>query len=171
MSRPRRVDSELLAKAQALVGEATDVSQLRAAQSILLPALANLTLEQTATVLGVGRASVHRLQQRFREELKPARAVQKPWGGRRRALMSLDEEKAFLEPWIEQARDAGILVVSPLRAALAEKLGRKVTFSVVYRLLARHGWRKVAPDTRHPKSDLAAQAEWKKNFRKRWQPG
>jgi transposase len=171
MSRPRRIDSKLVAKARALVRQATDVSQLRAAQAILLPALADMTLEQTALLLGVGRASVHRLQQRFREDLKTAQATPKPWGGRRRALMSLEEEKAFLQPWVEQARAAGVLVVSPLRAALAEKLGRKVTSSVVYRLLARHGWRKVAPDTRHPKSDPAAQAEWKKNFRKRWQPG
>ena len=42
--------------------------------------------------------------------------------------------------------------------------------SVVYRLLARHGWRKVAPDTRHPKSDPLVQEEWKKNFPKHWQP-
>jgi transposase len=171
MSRPRRINAKLVTKAQALVTRATDVSQLRAAQAILLPALANLTLEQTAAVLGVGRASVHRLQQRFGRELKAARSPQKSWGGRRRALMSLEEEKAFLQPWVEQARDAGVLVVSPLRAALAEKLGRKVTSSVVYRLLVRQGWRKVAPDTRHPKSDPVAQAEWKKNFRKRWQPG
>ena len=150
MSRPRRIDSRLVTKAQALVAQATDVGQLRAAQAVLLPALANMTLDQTATLLGIGRASVHRLQQRFREDLKAARPPQKPWGGRRRALMSLEEEKAFLEPWVEQARSAGVWVVSPWRAALAEKLGRKVTFSVVYRLLARHGWRKVAPDTRHP---------------------
>ena len=171
MSRPRRIDSRLVAKAQALVAQATDVGQLRAAQAVLLPALANMTLEQTATLLGIGRASVHRLQQRFREDLKAARPPQKTWGGRRRALLSLEEEKAFLEPWVEQARGAGVLVVSPVRAELAEKLGRKVTSSVVYRLLARHGWRKVAPDTRHPKSDPVAQAAWKKNFRKRWQPG
>jgi transposase len=171
MSRPRRIDTKLVAKAQALVAQATDVSQLRAAQAILLPALAHLTLEQTATALGVGRASVHRLQRRFRETLKTAQHPHKPWGGRRRALMSLEEETAFLQPWTEQARDAGVLVVSPLRAALAEKLGRKVSSSVVYRLLTRHGWRKVAPDTRHPKNNPVAQAEWKKNFRKRWQPG
>ena len=41
-------------------------------------------------------------------------------------------------------------------------LGRPVAASVVWRLLARHGWRKVAPDTRHPKSDPAAQEAWKK---------
>jgi hypothetical protein len=55
-------------------------------------------------------------------------------------------------------------------AALAEHLGRKVAPSVVYRLLARHGWRRVAPDTRPPKHDPVAQAAWKTNSRTRWQP-
>jgi len=171
MSRPRRIDPALVAKAQAVVSQAADAKELRAAQAILLPALAHTTLEQTAALLGVGRASVPRLQQRFRERLQSAAGPARSWGGRRRAMLTLEEEKAFLAPWAEQARDAGVLVVSPLRAALAEKLGRrKVAASVVYRLLARHGWRKVAPDTRHPKSDPAAQAEWKKNFRKHWMP-
>jgi len=169
MARPRRIDPELVAKARAMVAQATDASQLRAAQAILLPALAHTTLEQTATLLGVSRASVPRLQHRLRQGLPLARSS-RSWGGRRRALMTAEEEKAFLAPWAEQARDAGVLVVSPLRAALAEKLGRRVAPSVLYRLMARHGWRKVAPDTRHPKSDPVAQAEWKKNSRTRWQP-
>ena len=170
MSRPRRIDPKLVVKAQAAVARASDANELRAAQAILLPALADTTLEQTAALLGVGRASVPRLQQRFREGLKPARSSRTRWGGRRRAIMTVEEEKAFLAPWAEQARSAGVLVVSPLRAALSENLGRKVAPSVVYRLLTRHGWRKVAPDTRHPKSDPLAQAEWKKKSRKRWQP-
>ena len=169
MARPRRIDPELVAKARTVVAQASDVRQLRAAQAILLPALAQTTLEQTAALLGVGRASVPRLQRRFRQGFLLAHSS-RSWGGRRRALMTAQEGKAFLAPWVEQARRAGMLVVSPLRAALAEKLGRKVAPSVVYRLLARHGWRKVAPDTLHPKSDLAVQAEWKKNFRKLWQP-
>lgn len=170
MSRPRRTDAKLVAKAQAALAQARDVNQLRAAQAIVLPALAHTTLEQTAALLGVGRASVPRLQHRFRQGLEPTGSPRPAWGGRRRALMTVEEEKAFLAPWAEQARSAGVLVVSPLRAALAEKLGRRVAPSVVYRLLTRHGWRKVAPDTRHPKSDPVAQAEWKKKSRKRWQP-
>jgi transposase len=170
MSRPRHIDSKLVVQAQAVLSQATSANELRAAQAILLPALAHTTLEQTAALLGVSRASVARLQQRFREGLQTAAFPRRRWGGRRRALMSVEEEKAFLAPWVEQARSAGVLVVSPLRAALAEKLGRKVAPSVVYRLLARHGWRKVAPDTRHPKSDPLAQAEWKKNSPKHWQP-
>jgi hypothetical protein len=57
-----------------------------------------------------------------------------------------------------------MLIVAPLRAALVQQLGRPVTHSVIYRLLARHGWRKVAPDTRHPKSDPATQEQWKKKL-------
>ena len=84
--------------------------------------------------------------------------------------MSVEEERDFLEPWAESAADGGMLIVAPLRAALAQRLGRSVTHSVVYRLLARHGWRKVAPDTRHPKSDPLTQEHWKKNFPMCWLP-
>ena len=35
-------------------------------------------------------------------------------------LMTFDEEKKFLEPWGQQAKDGGILVVSVIRAALAQ---------------------------------------------------
>ena len=98
MSRPRRIDPELVAQARMVVVETGDVKQLRAAQSILLPALAHATLEQTAALLGVGRDSVPRLQRRFREGLQPTR-VACPWGGRRRARMTIEEEKAFLAPF------------------------------------------------------------------------
>ena len=166
--RPRHVDSKLVLKAKQVVAHTTDIKELRAAQAVLLPALADTTLEQTAILLGVGRASVHRLQQQFGQSVRAPSIPRRKWGGRRRALLSWEEERAFLAPWVEQARQAGVLVVSPLRAALAEKLGRrKVAPSVVYRLLARHGWRKVAPDTQHPKSDPVAQADWKKNSPKR----
>lgn len=153
-----------------MVLKATDLWQLKAAQAVLLLVLAGTSLEQTAALLGVGRASVHRLQQRFRRSVKTPSLPAKKWGGRRRALLSWEEEETFLAPWAEQALHAGVLVVSPVRAALAERLGRKIAPSVMYRLLARHGWRKMAPDTRHPKSDPAAQAEWEKNSPKHWQP-
>ena len=85
-------------------------------------------------------------------------------------MMSEEEEKEFLKPWAEEARTGGVLVVSPIRAALAQQLGRPVAASVVYRFLSRHGWRKVAPDTHHPKSDPKIREEWKKNSLARWRP-
>jgi len=170
MARPRKIDEELVRQAQRIVGNTKDTTELRCAQAVLLPALMGTTLEQTAAILGVSRASVPRLQARFRQSLHTGTSPPRNWGGRRRELMSFDEEKSFLEPWAQQAKDGGILVVSVIRAALAQHLGRPVKASVVYRLLERHGWRKVAPDTHHPKSDPAAQEDWKKNFRKHWRP-
>ena len=170
MARPRRVDMELVAQAQAAAIEASDLEALRCAQAVLLPALLGATLEQTAAVLGVGRATVPRLQARLRKQCSEPEAAQPEWGGRRRASLTLEEERGFLAPWAQVSSAGGVLVMSPLRAALAQKLGRPVAASVVYRMLARHGWRKVAPDTRHPKSDPQVQEEWKKNSPKHWQP-
>ena len=173
MGRPRGVDVRLVRLARKAVARATSVEELRAAQAVLVPAATGATLSATAALLGVGRATVARLQARFRQShvAKGAKAgaPRRKWGGRRHALLSVEEERQFLAPWLEQARRGGVLVVSPLRAALAQRLGRPVKASVLYRLLARHGWRKVAPDTRHPKSDPQAQEAWKKNSRKCWQ--
>lgn len=170
MARPRKIDPELVSQAREIVRGTQDARELRQAMAVLLPAELNASLEQTARVLGVGRATVPRLQAALRQRRESPQAPRKRWGGRRRALMSVEEEQAFLRPWCEQAKAGGVLVVSPIRAALAQRLGRPVAPSVVYRLLARHGWRKVAPDTHHPKSDAQVQEDWKKNFRKRWRP-
>src|SRR3989304_638385 len=123
MARPRQIDKGLVAKARHVVTHATDLDQLRAAQAVLLPAVASATLEQTAAILGVGRATVARMEQRFRQSVRPA--VRRPrWGGRRKALLSTEQEAQFLAPWAEQAKQAGGLVLSPIRAALAQQLGR-----------------------------------------------
>jgi len=75
--------------------------------------------------------------------------------------MTLEEEREFLRPWEDKAREGGVLSVPPVHAALLEKLGCDVDISTTYRLLARHGWRKVQPDTQPPKSDPASQEECK----------
>jgi transposase len=170
MARPCRIDPLVVKRAQMIVTTSTSIESLRQCQAVLLPALFGATLEQTATVLGVGRATVARLQVLFRKQKsEPSKSVRK-WGGRRQSLLTPEEERAFLKPWLESASAGNLVVVSPMRAALAQRLGKPVKPSVVYRLLARHGWRKVAPDTRHPKSKPEVQEDWKKNFRKCWKP-
>jgi transposase len=75
-----------------MLKQAETLEQFRAAQSILLPALLGATIEQTAEVLGVSTASVSRLRARFK-------TTPVSWGerrgGRRNALMSLEEEEQF----------------------------------------------------------------------------
>ena len=171
MARPRRIDAELVKQAQLVASRTDDIQELRMAQAVLLPALARLTLKAAAKVIGVGRATVARLQTRFRRHKGGAQPPPRRWGGRRRALMPVEEEQAFLAAWKPQAEQGQLVVMTPLQVALEEKLGRRVKPSVVYRLLDRHRWRKVAPDTRHPKAQPDVQEEWKKKrCRKIWQP-
>lgn len=170
MARPRRIDRLVVKRAQLTAATSTSVESLRQSQAILLPALFGATLEETATALGVGRATVARLQAAFRKKKTALPAPPPNWGGRRQALLTQEEESTFLKPWLEKAAAGNLVVVSPIRAALAQQLGQPVKPSVVYRLLARHGWRKVAPDTRHPKSQPVVQEAWKKNSPKCWKP-
>jgi len=163
MARPRKIDPGLVKQAQLLASRTDDIQELRMAQAVLLPALGQMTLKAAAKVIGVGRATVARLQTRFRGRKGSAQPTPRRWGGRRRALMKLEEEQAFLSAWKAQAEQGQLVVVTPLQVALEEKLGRRVKRSVVYRLLDRHHWRKVAPDTRHPKTQPSLQDEWKKN--------
>lgn len=170
MARPRFLDPRLAEHAKRLAAQAATAEELRCAQAVLLPALLGATLEQTASALGVGHATVSRYQAKVRRRLTDPARLEPKWGGRRREAMSIEQEREFLQPWAESSADGGMLVVAPLRAALAKALGRPVAHSVVYRLLARHGWRKVAPDTRHPKSDPLEQEQWKKNCLACWRP-
>jgi transposase len=173
MSTRIKFHSRTLARASKAVKNAESVTELRAAQSVILSAQHGLNLQQIADVLGVSRATVGRIQQRERIPQAKRKQLPKPlngWGGRRRSHLTWDQEIAFLAPWTEQAKTAGLIVISPIRAALAQHLGKPVKPSVVWRMLARHGWRKVAPDSQHPKGDPLAQEAWKKNSRRWWPP-
>jgi transposase len=121
-----------------------------------------LSLEQTGQLLGVSEGWACPLRSRFirnggqLDEAGPGR------GGRRRENLSRAEEAVFLAPFLEQAKTGEILVVSEIKQALDERLGRVTALASVYNLLHRHGWRKLAPDQRHPKSDPAARGREKK---------
>jgi len=169
MARPIHIDLKLVAKAKRTVRATRNLDDFRSALAVLLPAQAGLTLQETADMLGVGTASVNRLQTRFHLG-RTSSSGRRNWGGRRKSLLTSQEEIDFLKPWAEQAREAGLLVLSPIRAALAQRVGHPVKASVVWRLLARHGWRKVAPDTQHPKNDPRIMQAWKKNSLKLWLP-
>jgi transposase len=171
MSRPRRIDPVLVAHAQKVVVAATNLQQLRSAQAVLLPACFNASLEETAAFLGVGRATVPRLQAQLRTQLAAPLVARPSWGGRRRALLTRAEEETFMSRWRAKAEAGELVVLSAMRADLEQQLGRRVAAEVFYRLVRRHRWRKVAPDTRHPKSEPAVQEEWKKErCRSCWRP-
>jgi transposase len=168
MARPAKFTDEMVNISRQIVKEADTARQLRTGLSILIPKVCSASNADTARVLGVGLASVVRMQKQIRDQVAGKSVVKESWGGRRRQHLTLQQEAEFLEPWIEKAEKGGVLVVPPIHAALQHRLKRSVAASTVYRMLARHGWRKVEPDTCHPKRDVQAQEEFKKNSPKRW---
>src|SRR5260370_9425744 len=83
MARPRRTDLDLVKQAQLLASQTDDIQELRMAQAVLLPGLAQMTLKAAAKVIGVGRATVARLQTRVRRRKASGQPTPRPLGGRR----------------------------------------------------------------------------------------
>jgi transposase len=163
MARKAR-GSDLLEQARGFLSKAKTAEELRQAQSVVMPLEFGFSLEQTARTIGVSPGWACQLRNSFIREGGIPLKTKSSRGGRRRENMSLEEEKAFLEPFFDKAKVGGILVVSEIKDALDQRLGRNVALASAYNLLHRHDWRKLAPDKRHPKSDADAQEEWKKNF-------
>ena len=170
MSRPASGDNEVLRSARKAIVSAQTVQQLRQAQAVVLPLDYGLSLADTAQVIGVSPGWACQLRRRFIHGQLAGAPDAPTAGGRKRQNMSLQEEREFLAPFLEQAASGGVLVVGQIKAALDKRLGREVALASAYNLLHRHNWRKLAPDKRHPQSDPLAQEEWKKNSLKRSPP-
>ena len=156
-----------VAQARLIRDQAQSASELRKALSVLLIAELGLDSDSAAEILGTSKRTVFRNR---RNICVQDGTSQKNWGGRRNCSMTIEEEREFLSQWADSATAGQVLSVPPIHVALVEHLGYATPTSTTYRLLARHGWRKVQPDTKHPKSDPIAQEEFKKNSPKLWMP-
>ena len=167
MARQTCISAEEIQRAMQLRDQAASVAEYRTALSVILRDVVGLDADQTAEVLGTSRRTIFRDRSRICNQ---GVASENQWGGRRHCSMSIHEEDEFLREWEAKAAAGGVLTVPPIHAALVDRLGHPCPMSTTYRLLARHGWRKVQPDTKHPKSDPTAQDEFKKNSPKLWLP-
>ena len=167
MARQVCISNEEIQRAKQLRDQAASIADYRKALSVILTAEFDVTADRVAEILGTSRRTIFRDRDNIRNQDDTAK---KSWGGRRNCSMTFEEECEFLAQWEAKATSGGVLTVPPIHAALVERLGHAVPMSTTYRLLARHGWRKVQPDTKHPKSDPALQDEFKKNSPKKWLP-
>ena len=83
-------------------------------------------------------------------------------GGRHHQHLDVEQEEQVLSPFLAQATAGGMLKVTEIQRAYEERVGKSVAPSTIYRMLERHGWRKVVPRPRHPKANRAGQAAFKK---------
>ena len=130
-------------------------------QCVLIRATLGSSAAQIAQLLGWSTATVHVLHSRWAKEGDAVFDL-RGRGGRRHQYLSPEQEQELLAPFVERAQAGGMLTVAEILQAYQEQSGKAVAPSTIYRLLDRHGWRKVVPRPRHPKADVAAQAAFKK---------
>jgi transposase len=122
--------------------------------------------EEIALHTGVSATTVHRVISTYNR--LGAAALETPGkGGRRHEYLTLEEEKQFLTPFFAQAANGAIATVAQIQGAFEERVGHEVDESTIYRLLGRHGWRKLMPRPRHPQADPYAQEQFKKTLKRR----
>lgn len=170
MAKPKKLSEQTVRRAHQQVEIARTAEEMRRALAVILPAELGVTQAHAAQVLGIGLATLKRYQAGIFGEVHKKSRQRRSRGGRHNETISLEAESDFLGEWAQKASDGGVVVVGQLREALQRRVGAKIPLYTMYRMLTRHGWRKVAPDTRHPKSDPVAQEAYKKNSRGYWLP-
>jgi transposase len=123
--------------------------------------------EDIAKHCGVAKATVQQLISRY-NRFGISAVETKGKGGRRREHMTLEQEKQFLESFFTRAQAGEIVTTGEIHRAFEERIDHLVDESMIYRLLQRHGWRKVVPRPRHPKAQEEIQEAFKKNFQSKF---
>lgn len=151
-------------KMQKLLGEARTSAETKRIQCILFRELEHLDAKRIGALVGLSESYVRAVWEKYKRGKEQALMGEKRGKGRYRAHLSLEEEKKFLEPLIDNAKNGHILIAGKIQKAYEEKLKKEVHHSLIYRLLHRHGWRKIAPRPSHPKSDAKAREDFKALF-------
>ena len=155
--------------ARELLKKARTADELRLAQSVLLPLELGLSIEQTAQAIGRSAGATCTMRTRFgKVQSGEMAAPQSKRQLRNRANVDLTREAEILDEVLAHAAKGGVVVIPQIKPAIEAKLGKTLALSSLYRMLARQGWRKLAPDTQHPQGSPAAREEWKKNSPARW---
>jgi transposase len=150
-----------------LLKQAGSVADQRRIQAVLMRALDASPPERIAEVTGLCVATVRVIHSRFLREGIACLVGRPGRGGKRRTLLTPKQAEQLLERHAAAAARGEVIEAGAFRRDYQELVGHKVAASTVYRLLARSGWRKLAPRPSHPRKDPEAEAAFKKSSRRR----
>jgi len=141
--------------------EARSAQEFKRYQAVYLRTKEGMNVKKIAEVTGLAESTIHNLHSQFRSKgIKAIKARKR--GGRYSSYLSIEEEKKLLKAVEKEAHKGGILEVKKVHNAFEKRIGGKISLVTTYRLLHRHGWRKIAPRPRHPQANKAVQGTFKK---------
>jgi len=120
-------------------------------------------------ITGFSKATIYSIVQGF-NKTNSLDVSTKPKGGRRRELMSPDDERELMDSLSEKALKGQILSGKDIRKAVEQKVNKPVSDDYIWDLFKRNGWTKHSPRPHHPQKDEQKQEEFKKNSKTIWLP-
>jgi len=133
-------------------------------QSVLCRVAEHYTAEKTGRIVGLSEPTVKRIWSVFLHEGFDALLGEKRGQARGRAHLPAKEERSFLLPFFRKAQRGKLTTVREVHAAHCTRVGKALDLTVTYRLLDRHGWRRVVPRPTHPRADRETQEQFKVFF-------
>ncbi len=114
--------------------------------------------EDIARTVGVSPSTVHRVIAAYKH--RGVAAIETPGkGGRRRQHLTLEQERAFLQPFLARAAQGELVTVAEVQQAYEEETKQSVAPSTIYRLLERHGWRQRGAGRSHAPAPASNRAQ------------
>ena len=130
---------------KALVNGPMPKAQFQRALCVLIKVeFPELQAKRLGELVGLSTASVHQIHSAFHKMGVRIFQGSAP-GGRRRSLMTPEEEQAFLDQFLN-GQHPNDLDVPELKRALEARLSRSIPYSTVYRILHRNGWSRARPE-------------------------
>ena len=145
--------------------EQENVGEYRRIQCVYLAILyPEMSAEEIGKITLYSESRVWAIQAEYRKS--GLKVLSDKRGGRYRENMTIEEERVLLSAFEKQSESGKLVVAGKIKLAYEEKVGKEVAETTIYRMLDRHGFRKIVPYQRHPKSNIEDQEAFKKTSRK-----
>lgn len=159
--RIRKLVSKDIEEVKAALDTTTSKTEFQRLQSVYIAdTQPELSAKSIAEIVRLSTHRVKMIHSNFRKHGMDS--IKDKRGGRYREYMSGAEEVEFLKPFEEKSKTGALAVINEVKKAYEAKIGKKVAKSTIYRLLDKHGFRKIVPYKRHKKANVEEQEAFKK---------
>ena len=137
---------------------------VRRVQCLLYRVAEHYTAEKIGRLVGYSEVTVKRIWSAYLREGEAALIGEKRGRVRAAAHLTTKQEQALLAPIRTKAARGHVTTVQEIHEAHGKMVGKPLDRTVTYRLLKRHGWRKIVPLPHHPQGDAGTREHFRVFF-------
>lgn len=145
-------NTKIQSEAEALLKTVKRSNEMKRVQCVLFRCI-GADSASIARMVGYKPSHVRTVWQWFTAEGWERLLGERRGQNRGRAHLEYDDEASLLEPFKIRATKGSLITVKTIHETHGKLVRKELNPTVTYRLLRRHGWRKITPRPEHPKHD------------------